>query len=88
VDLRAVITEHLSGKIIARLDGFNKDTVQSTTGNIMEFNRLFDNKIVENTVGLLYTEQCWGVGVDYTKTSNDQTIMLKLSLAGLGMYGF
>ncbi|PKN07324.1 MAG: hypothetical protein CVU72_03260, partial [Deltaproteobacteria bacterium HGW-Deltaproteobacteria-7] len=88
VDLRAVITEHLSGKFIARLDGFNNQTAQNTTGNTADYNKLFNNKIVENTVGLMYTEQCWGVGVDYTKTSNDQTILLKLSLAGLGMFGF
>jgi hypothetical protein len=28
------------------------------------------------------------VGVDYTKTYDDQIIMLKLSLAGLAMFGF
>lgn len=88
MDLKVAITEHLSGKLIARLDGFNNETVQNTTGNTADFNKLFNDKIVENTIGLMYTEQCWGVGVDYTKTSNDQAIMLKLSLAGLGMFGF
>jgi LPS-assembly protein len=68
MDLKAVITERLSGQLIVRLDKFN-------------------NQTVENTVRLIYTEQCWGVGVDYTKTHDDQRIMLKISLAGLGMFG-
>lgn len=68
VDLRAVITERLTGKFILRLDQFN-------------------NQTVEGTVGLLYSTQCWGVGVDYTKTHDDENIMLKISLAGLGMFG-
>ena len=68
MDLKAVITERLSGQFVIRLDQFN-------------------NQTVENTVGLVYTEQCWGVGVAYTKTHDDERIMLKLSLAGLGMLG-
>ncbi|MDP2854363.1 MAG: LPS assembly protein LptD [Smithellaceae bacterium] len=68
MDLKAVITERLSGQFVIRLDQFN-------------------NQTVENTVGLVYTEQCWGVGVTYTKTHDDERIMLKISLAGLGMLG-
>lgn len=68
LDLKAAITERLSGRLIVRLDQFNDQTV-------------------ENTVGLTYTEQCWGIGVDYTKTHDDQRIMLKISLAGLGIFG-
>ena len=68
MDLKAVITERLSGQFVIRLDQFNSQTV-------------------ENTVGLVYTEQCWGVGVAYTKTHDDERIMLKISLAGLGMLG-
>ncbi len=87
--LKAAITERLSGKITARLDGFNNQSVTDATGKTTtEFNKMFDQKIVENTVGLIYQEQCWGVGVDYTRTHDDQKIMLKLSLAGLGMFGF
>lgn len=67
LDLKAVITERLSGKLVVRLDQFN-------------------NQTVENTVGLTYTEQCWGVGMDYTKTHDDDRIMLKVSLAGLGIF--
>jgi lipopolysaccharide assembly outer membrane protein LptD (OstA) len=69
MDLKAAITERLSGRFAVRLDQFN-------------------NKTVENTVGLIYVEQCWGVGVDYTKTHDDERIMLKISLAGLGTMGF
>ena len=68
MDLRAVITEHLSGKLVVALDRFN-------------------NQTVENTIGLVYKEQCWSVGIDYTKTYNDERIVLKMSLAGLGMLG-
>lgn len=68
LDLKAVITERLSGHFVVRLDQFN-------------------NRTVESTVGLTYTEQCWGVGVDYTKTYDDERVMLKISLAGLGMFG-
>jgi LPS-assembly protein len=89
LDLKAVITEHLSGKFVARLDGFNNQAVTDATGrSTTEFNKMFDKKIVENTVGLIYQEQCWGVGVDYTRTYNDKVIMVKISLAGLGMFGF
>jgi len=68
MDLKAVVTQRLSGKFIIRHDQFN-------------------NRTVENTIGILYSEQCWGVGVDYTKTYDDERIVLKFSLAGLGMFG-
>jgi len=68
MDLTAVITEHLSGKLVVRFDQFN-------------------NQTVENSVGLIYTEQCWGVGADYTRTYNDERIVLRISLAGLGVLG-
>lgn len=67
-DLRAVITDNLTGRLVLRLDRFN-------------------NRTVETTVGLFYSKQCWGVGVDYTRSYNDDTVMLKISLAGLGMLG-
>ncbi len=68
LDLRAALTDRLSGRLAVRLDQFN-------------------NQTVENTVGLLYTEQCWGLGVDYTRTHDDERIMLKISLTGLGSLG-
>lgn len=53
---------------------------------IVRFDQL-NSRTVENTVGFMYTQQCWGVGADYTRTHDDQRIMLKLSLTGLGMLG-
>jgi len=69
VDLKAVVTRHLSGRLVHRFDQLN-------------------NQTVESTVGLMYMAQCWGVGVDYTKTHDDERVMLKFSLAGLGAMGF
>jgi hypothetical protein len=47
----------------------------------------FNSRTVENTVGVLYHQQCWAVGIDYTKTDTDTRVMLKISLAGLGKMG-
>ena len=63
----------------------------------------FNNRIVENTIGLLYKEQCWALGLDVTKTeeltatsglpgasnekSSDTRFVLKLWLTGLGQFG-
>ncbi len=69
MDLKAVITERLSGRLAIRLDMFNDQTV-------------------ENTVGLTYKEQCWSVGADYTRTHDDERIIFRISLTGLGMPGF
>ncbi len=68
MDLRAMITERLSARLVVRFDQFN-------------------NQTVESTVGLMYTQQCWGIGADYSKTFDDERIMLKISLSGLGMLG-
>lgn len=67
-ELKAVITQRLSGRLAVKLDRFNDRTV-------------------ENAVGLFYSEQCWGVGVDYVKTHDDERVMLKISLTGLAMFG-
>jgi LPS-assembly protein len=55
------------------------------SGNLVLRRDQFNDRIVENTVGLTYQAQCWGVGVDYTKTYDDERFMLKFSLAGLGL---
>jgi LPS-assembly protein len=68
MDLKAVITERLAGRLVVLLDQLNDQTV-------------------EKTIGLTYTEQCWGVGVDYTKTHDDERFMLRISLTGLAMFG-
>jgi lipopolysaccharide assembly outer membrane protein LptD (OstA) len=57
------------------------------SGNLVLRRDQFNDRTVENTVGLTYKQQCWGVGVDYSKTYDDQRIMFKLSLAGLGLFG-
>ncbi len=59
---------------------------RGVSGNLILRRDQFNDRIVENTVGLAYRAQCWGVGVDYTKTYDDERIMLKFSLAGLGMF--
>ncbi len=46
-----------------------------------------NDRIVENAVGLFWAEQCWGVGVDYLKTHDDERFMLKVTLSGLAMFG-
>jgi lipopolysaccharide assembly outer membrane protein LptD (OstA) len=51
---------------------------------LLSYDRLHHRNI-ESTVGLMYNHQCWGLGVDYTKTHDDQRVMIKVSLAGLGM---
>ena len=56
------------------------------SGNLILRQDQFNDRTVENTVGLAYLAQCWGVGVDFTKTHDDQRIMFKFSLAGLGAF--
>lgn len=46
-----------------------------------------NSKTIENTVGLLYHQQCWAVGFDFTQTDTDTRFVLKLSLTGLGKFG-
>jgi hypothetical protein len=46
----------------------------------------FNSRTVENTVGFVYHQQCWSVGVDYTRTDTDTRFMFKISLAGLGNF--
>jgi LPS-assembly protein len=57
------------------------------SGNLVLRRDQFNDRTVESTVGLTYKHQCWGVGVDYSKTYDDERIMFKLSLAGLGLFG-
>lgn len=46
-----------------------------------------NNRDVEKTVGLTYKEQCWSVGVDYTKSWDDERVIFMFSLTGLGSIG-
>jgi LPS-assembly protein len=45
-----------------------------------------NSRTIENTVGLLYHQQCWAVGFDFTKTDTDTLFVLKLSLTGIGKF--
>ncbi len=47
----------------------------------------FNDRDVEKTVGLTYKEQCWSVGVDYTRSWDDERVIFMLSLTGLGSIG-
>ena len=76
--LKAVITEKLDATFVSRRDQFN-------------------SRSIESTVGLVYHKQCWAIGLDYSKTDSlgldskittDTKIILKLSLTGLGGFGF
>jgi LPS-assembly protein len=76
--IKVVITDKIDGTFVSRQDKFNSRTV-------------------ENTIGLVYHKQCWTVGLDYSKTESvgldnakisDTRFILKVSLAGLGKFGF
>jgi len=45
------------------------------------------DRLIENTIGVLYQKQCWSMGVDYTKTDDDVRFLFKVSLLGLGKTG-
>jgi LPS-assembly protein len=64
------------------------EITNSITGHFVSSRDQFNSRTVENTVGLLYHRQCWSVGFDYTQTDTDTRFLLKISLAGLGGWGF
>lgn len=45
---------------------------------------LLYKQTVENSYGLGYNRQCWGVDVSYTETETDKRYMVNVSLLGLG----
>ena len=76
---------------------YTRDTVESINADlkaaiterlsarlVLSYDRL-RRRNIESTVGFMYNHQCWGLGADYTKTHDDQRVMIKISLAGLGM---
>ena len=81
ISAKAVITSNIDAVFISRRDKFNSRTV-------------------ENTIGAVYHSQCWAVGLDVTRadsstmtgaspqTGTDTRIVFKLSLTGLGKFGF
>jgi lipopolysaccharide assembly outer membrane protein LptD (OstA) len=58
------------------------------TGNIYSTlalrHDLLNSRKIENSIGLVYHKQCWGIGLDYTETEDDVRFLLKISLAGFG----
>jgi len=81
ISAKAVITRNIDAVFVSRRDKFNSRTV-------------------ENTIGAVYHSQCWAVGLDLTRadsstmiganpqTGTDTRIVFKLSLTGLGKFGF
>ena len=56
-------------------------------GTLISRHDLFNSKTIENTIGLFYHKQCWGVGFDITETDDDVRFLFKVSLAGLSNLG-
>jgi hypothetical protein len=50
---------------------------------VVKLNRL-DDRTVEHAVGLQYRKQCWTLEVNVQDKADDRTIMVYLSLSGLG----
>lgn len=46
-----------------------------------------DKKTLENTYGLVYHKQCWGVEIKYSETENDRRYTVAFSLYGFGKVG-
>jgi LPS-assembly protein len=56
---------------------------ENIDGTFISKHDLFNSRTIENTVGLFYHKQCWGMGFDLTETDDDVRFMFKISLAGL-----
>jgi LPS-assembly protein len=56
------------------------------SANFLTRYSLDQNKNYETSVGLAYTQQCWGVKLYYSDTPDNQKIVLSLSLKGLGEF--
>jgi LPS-assembly protein len=48
---------------------------------------LFDEHNISNVMGFNYSRQCWSIGLSYADAPSDRTVMLSLSLNGLGGVG-
>ncbi|MFH1090433.1 MAG: LPS assembly protein LptD, partial [Pseudomonadota bacterium] len=48
---------------------------------------LLDRHDIRNAIGFNYSRQCWGIGLSYADAASDRTVMLSLSLSGLGGVG-
>ncbi|ESP63012.1 Outer membrane protein Imp/Organic solvent tolerance protein precursor [Smithella sp. ME-1] len=56
-------------------------------GTFISRHDLFNSRTIENTIGLFYHKQCWGMGFDLTETDDDVRFLFKVSLAGLSNLG-
>lgn len=57
------------------------DNIDGTLG----FRRdLLNSRKIENSLGLIYHTQCWGLGLEFSETDDDVRFLLKISLAGFG----
>jgi LPS-assembly protein len=53
---------------------------------ILRYNQ-FDNKTIESTYGIRYRRQCWNFEFTVEERLNDRTVMVYLSLLGMGSKG-
>lgn len=60
---------------------------KNLNGTLITRRDRLNSRTIENTVGLVYSQQCWAVGFDFSQTSSDTRFILKLSLSGLGRWG-
>lgn len=57
---------------------------QSIDGMLVFRRDLLNSRRIENSLGLFYHKQCWGLGLEFTETDDDVRFLLKISLAGFG----
>ena len=56
----------------------------SIDGTFITARDQYNSHTIGTTVGLIYHKQCWSMGLEYTQTTTDNTVIFKISLAGLG----
>jgi len=60
---------------------------KNLSGTLITRRDRLNSRTIENTAGLVYSQQCWAVGFDLSQTISDTRFVLKLSLVGLGRWG-
>jgi len=58
------------------------------SANFINKHSFDQNSSFETTIGLAYTDPCWGIKAYYTGTPDDQKFFVAFSLKGLGDLGF
>ncbi|MBN1364763.1 MAG: LPS-assembly protein LptD [Syntrophaceae bacterium] len=73
------------------IEEINLGLKAAITGNIYSTfvwkRNLLNSRKIENSVGLVYHRQCWGIGFDYTETDDDTRFLFKVSLTGFNKLG-